>query len=85
MTTQLYTAVFVLISAGLATAQTYHIPTVSLDTPDNSVCPPDAQLEAVRNSISGNLSQTFLSRLLLTRRLFPSVEAPGGGEWLSWT
>ena len=84
MKTQLYTAVRVLISAGLATAQTYHIPTVSLDTPDNSVCPPDAQLEAVRNSISGNLSDILVEIAVnKTTILETTITIPecGGSGW----
>ena len=77
MKTQLYTAVCVLISAGLATAQIYHIPTVSLDTPDNSVCPPDAQLEAIRNSISGNLSD-ILVEIAANKTTIPEC---GGSGW----
>ena len=77
MKTQLYTAVCVLISAGLATAQIYHIPTVSLDTSDNSVCPPDAQLETVRNSISGNLSD-ILVEIAANKTTIPEC---GGSGW----
>ena len=84
MKTQLYTAVCVLISAGLATAQIYHIPTVSLDTPDNSVCPPDAQLEAVRNSISGNLSD-ILVEIAANKTTIPettiTIPECGGSGW----
>ena len=77
MKTQLYTAVCVLISAGLATAQIYHIPTVSLDTPDNSVCPPDAQLETVRNIISANLSD-ILVEIAANKTTIPEC---GGSGW----
>ena len=77
MKTQLYTAVCVLISAGLATAQIYHIPIESLDTPDNSVCPPDAQLEAVRNSISGNISD-ILVEIAANKTFIPEC---GGSGW----
>ena len=77
MKTQLYIAVCVLTSAGLATAQTYHIPTVSLDTPDNSVCPPDAQLEIVRNSISANLSD-ILVEIAANKTFIPEC---GGSGW----
>ena len=77
MKTQLYIAVCVLISAGLVTAQIYHIPTVSLDTPDNSICPPDAQLEAVRNSISGNLSDVLVE-IAANKTFIPEC---GGSGW----
>ena len=77
MKTQLYTAVCVLISAGLVTAQIYHIPTVSLDIRDNSVCPPDAQLETVRNSISGNLSD-ILVEIAANNHTIPEC---GGSGW----
>ena len=77
MKTQLYIAVCVLISAGLATAQIYHIPTVSLDTPDNSVCPPDTQLETVRNSITANLSD-ILVEIAANKTTIPEC---GGSGW----
>ena len=77
MKTQLYIAVCVLISAGLATAQIYHIPTVSLDIPDNSVCPSDAQLETVRNSISGILSD-ILVEIAANNHTIPEC---GGSGW----
>ena len=80
MKTQLYTAMCVLISAGLATAQIYHIPTVSLDTPDNSVCPPDAQLEAVRNNISANLSD-ILVEIAANKTTIPETTECGGSGW----
>ena len=84
MRTQLYIAVCVLISAGLATAQIYHIPAVSLDTPDNSVCPPDAQLETVRNSISGNLSD-ILVEIAANKTTIPettiTIPECGGSGW----
>ena len=84
MKTQLYTAVCVLISAGLVTAQIYHIPIESLDTPDNSVCPPDAQLETVRNSISANLSD-ILVEIAANKTTIPettiTIPECGGSGW----
>ena len=60
MKIQLCTAVCVLTIAGLVAASTYHIPTISLETPNESICPLDTQLEAARNDISSGLSGVYI-------------------------
>ena len=46
----------VLCAAGLADALQYQFPVVDLETPDNSICPPASELEAVRMDITSNVS-----------------------------
>ena len=77
METQLCIVVCVLVSAGLVTGQIYYIPTASLDTPDDSVCPPDSQLEALRTNISNNLSN-ILVEIAANKTTIPAC---GGSGW----
>ena len=49
------TIVCALISAGIVTGQ-YSMPTVVMDTPSNSECPPDHYMDAVRAQISNKVS-----------------------------
>ena len=44
------------LSAGLVAGEIYHIPTVSMATPDNSSCPSDTDLEAIKSELSNKLS-----------------------------
>ena len=61
MEAKMLTVVCVLVSAGLVAGH-YNMPTVIMDNPSNSVCPPDSHMDAVRtqlsNKISGMLAKT---------------------------
>ena len=50
-----------LFAALVAGEQVYKFPAVTLDTPENMVCPPDSQLETARSSISANLSEILIN------------------------
>ena len=78
METQLCIVVCVLVSAGLVAGQVYHFPTVSLDTPDNSVCPPDSQLEDVRTDIFNRVSGILFQRVANKTTTIPAC---GGSGW----
>ena len=41
----------------------YHIPTVTMATPDNSSCPPDSHMDAVRSELSNQLSDVMASKV----------------------
>ena len=46
----------VLCSAGLASGLLYQLPAVTLETPEDSICPTASDLEAARMNISRNVS-----------------------------
>ena len=52
----LFTAFSVLCAVGLGDALQYQFPVVNLETPDDSICPPASELEAVRMDITSNVS-----------------------------
>ena len=54
------TVVCALVSACLVAGH-YHIPTVIMDNPTNSACPPDSYLDAVRNQLNKNISDMLQS------------------------
>ena len=56
MVAKIFPALFVLLCASNAAGGIYRFPPVILDTPEDSVCPADSQLESVRRNISENLS-----------------------------
>ena len=56
MNTLLFILPFALYSAGLASGQLYQLPAVTLETPEDAICPPDGDPEAVRMNITRNLS-----------------------------
>ena len=47
------------VSAGLVAGEIYHIPTVSMATPDNSSCPSDTDLDAVKRIVSKTISNVI--------------------------
>ena len=49
-----------LVSASLVAGH-YHIPTVIMDNPTNSACPPDSYLDAVRNQLNKKNSDMLQS------------------------
>ena len=55
MVAKLLTVVCILVSAGLVAGQ-YHFPAVIIDTPANSVCPPDSHIDDVIAQITMNVS-----------------------------
>ena len=72
MEIQLCIVVCVLIS-GLVDGGIYRMPAVILDTPDNSICPSDSQLEAARTNISNSIKD-ILDKISV-------VPACGGFGW----
>ena len=56
--------------AGLVTGQIYHIPTVNIDTGNNSTCPSDGDMNAIRSDLVDTVSD------ILTEKL-----ACGGSGW----
>ena len=73
MEIQLCIVVCVLISTGLVDGGIYRMPAVILDTPDNSTCPSDRQLEAARTNISNSIKD-ILDKISV-------VPACGGFGW----
>ena len=61
--TKLCIIVCVLVSAALVAGQLYHIPAVSMATPENSVCPPNTHLEAVKSDLSSEISDVLATKL----------------------
>ena len=62
MATQLCTIVCVLVNSALVASQVYHIPAVCMAAPENSMCPPDTHLEAVKTDLSNKLSDVLATR-----------------------
>ena len=57
------TVVCVLVSAGYVAGQIYHIPSVSLTTRNNSSCPPDSHVDAIRSDISTKISGVLTKKM----------------------
>ena len=62
MEIQLCIVVCVLITTDLVAGdhETYRIPVVDLDTPDNFTCPSDNQLEAAKTNISNSFKDILI-------------------------
>jgi len=56
MKSVLFILPFALYSAGLASGQLYQLPVVTMETPEDAICPPDGDLDAARMNIVTNLS-----------------------------
>ena len=65
------------ISSGLVAGELYNIPAKILDTPENSVCPSDSQLEAARTDISRNISDILIELTTMTY----TIPECGGSGW----
>ena len=76
MDTKLCIALCVLISAGLVAGEIYHIPTVSMATPDNSSCP-SADMDVIRK----NMSSDLVDILLEIAASKTNIPACGGSGW----
>jgi len=59
MKSVLFILPFAVYSAGLASGQLYQLPVVTLETPEDAICPPDGDLEAARINITRKLSYIF--------------------------
>ena len=70
----MHCCVCILVSAALVAGQVYHIPAVSMVTPENSVCPSNTHLEAVKSDLSNKIFDILATK-------FP-LEALGGGKLL---
>ena len=73
MEIQLCIVVCVLISTGLVAGETYRMPAVILDTPENYTCP-ESQLEAARTNISNNVRDILVE-------IAGVIPACGGSGW----
>ena len=60
MGAKLFTVVCALVSASLVAGH-YHFSTVIMDTPTNSVCPPERHLDAVRSQLTNKVSDALAS------------------------
>ena len=80
MKTQLFTVL--LLCAAIIAGDIYHFTPANLDTPENSVCPPNSQLEAARNNIAGNISEILLqiAANIITNNTY-TIPACGGSGW----
>ena len=80
METQLFTVL--LLCAAVVAGDIYHFTPVNLDTPENSVCPPNSQLEAARNNIASNVSEILLeiAANIITNNTY-TIPACGGSGW----
>jgi dynein heavy chain len=62
MEARMSSVLWVLISAGLVAGHDiYHMPTVSMEAPDDSTCPPNSHVDAVKTQLSDKISD-ILSR-----------------------
>ena len=68
---------FVLYSAKLACGQQYQLPAVTLETPEDSICPPDSDLETARINITSNVSN-ILQEIAAEINTVPEC---GGSGW----
>ena len=75
-----YTCILLCVAL-VAGEQVYRFLAVTLDTPENMMCPPDSQLETARDSISANLSEILLATSP-TLTPFLTVGALDGDELL---
>ena len=72
------TAACLLISGGLAACQIQHVPTIV--TPNNSICPSDAELDAIRSEINGNISE-LLMEVVAEKTNSYTIPECGGSGW----
>ena len=61
--------------------EVYRISPAILDTPENSVCPPDGQLEAARNNISNTMSEILIEYVANITTTTYTIPACGGSGW----
>ena len=80
MVTQYCTVVWVLLCVGLVSGEVYQFPAVTLDTPDNSVCPSESQLETTRANISSSVSE-ILTEFVENNTDTYTIPACGGSGW----
>ena len=79
MEAQLFTVL--LLCAAVVAGDIYHFTPVNLDTPENSVCPPNSQLEAARNNIAITTSEILLEIAANTTNNTYTIPACGGSGW----
>ena len=79
--TQIITTACVLLFTGFVAGEVNHISPVILDTPENSVCPPDGQLEAARNNISNTMSEILIEYVANITTTTYTIPACGGSGW----
>ena len=79
MEAKYHAALCVLLCAVVVVAgeSVYKFPAVILDTPDDSVCPPDSQLESARDNITANISEILAELVDKTY----TIPACGGSGW----
>ena len=71
---------FLLVCVSFASGQVHHIPTVSLDKPQDLLCPLKSQVDSVRAEISVNVSE-ILFEIAANKTESYSISACGGGGW----
>lgn len=65
---------FLLYTAGLASRHLYPLPVLGLETPENSNCPPDSELEAARMNITGNVSHILQEIAAVLSQTFEEID-----------